>query len=138
MKKLTAVLSLAIIAACLVFDAGCSKTTLDQSGPYAGDKFLYDADGAVIDARHTVDAATTWEMENRGALAAAGKQSVTAAIDSIRTTAPTYFGLVKQARAQYVAAKGPGTSNSFFQALSVLQTQTLATKALTNSAKLTP
>jgi hypothetical protein len=114
---------------------GCNAT-LDPSGPYSGDKFLYDIDGAIIDARQTLDGFLTWELQNRATLKAEGKQTVTAAADSIRTNAPTYFGMISTARTAYLNAKGPGTSNALFQSVQVIQTQTLTTKALTNFSKL--
>lgn len=126
----------AIIAMPAVLEFGCSKTTLDPNGPYAGDKFLYEADGTIVEARKTMDGFLTWELQNRSTLAAQGKQTVTGAADSIRTNAPIYFAVVKQARAQYIAGKGPGTSNSFFQSLAVLQTQTITVQAVTNATKL--
>lgn len=134
MKKLTTVFSAFVLLIILV---GCNAT-LDPAGPYGGDQFLYDSDGAVIDARQTLDGFLSWEMQNRASLATSGNKAVTTAADKLRTTAPIYFGLVSQARAQYVAAKGPTTSNSLFQAVSVLQTQTLTAKAVTNSVKSTP
>lgn len=124
--------ALAVMAMALVL-TGC-QATLDPAGPYAGDKFLYDLDGAVIDARQTLDGFLTWELQNRAVLRVEGKATVTAAADAIRTNAPIWFGVVRQARTAYLDAKGPGTSNGLFQAVSVIQTQTLMTKAVTNSA----
>lgn len=112
---------------------GCNAT-LDPAGPYSGDKFLYDMDGVVIEARGVFDGFLTWEMQNRAALKAENKQSVTAAADAVRTNAPVWFGVVSAARGAYMSAKGPATSNSLFQAVTIVQTQELTTKAVTNFA----
>lgn len=119
---------------------GCRKT-LSGSGVYGSNKFLYDADHVIVSSKSDMDAFLTWEMNNRATLAQQKLQSVTIAADSIRTNAPLWFVVAIQTRnaysnAWYLAAPPQtqsDTSNALESAITTLQTQTLATRALTNS-----
>ena len=121
--------------------AGCG-TTLAPEGPYHGDVFLFNADKVLVDSKDDLGHFLQWEQSNRKLLADKKLQSVTAAADAIRTNAPIWFKLAYDARNNYsnaAALHQPNvtqSSNSLLQAVTTLQTQTLSTRALTNSIKL--
>lgn len=130
-----------------ICDTGCKttrKTTLDPAGPYHGDTFLFNADRVIVDSKEDISAFLKWELQNRPALVEKKLQTVTATADTIRSNAPLWFRVAVQSRNQYsnavATASGPSTvtasSNSLQSAISSLETQTLSTRAITNSVKL--
>lgn len=117
---------------------GCG-TTLAPEGPYHGDTFLFNSDKVLVDSKDDLGGFLKWEMLNRKALSDNKLQSITDAADAIRTNAPLWFKLAYDARNNYSNAVAlhqsnvAQTSNSLLQAVTSLQTQTLAARAITNS-----
>jgi hypothetical protein len=141
MRRKTEVIGLTAIAGGIVLMAalmGCTTTTLDPSGVYAGNMFLYQCDKTLVTAKDTLDNVVTWEMQNRAQLATNHLQSVTAAADAIRAEAPTWFGTAAAARAAYTnllfsVGTPPATltASSNALAVSVASVQLQATAAQT-------
>lgn len=129
-----------VFALVLLMLSGCG-TTLAPEGAYHGDVFLFNADKVLVDSKDDLSGFLKWEMANRQQLQVQHLQSITAAADAIRTNAPLWFKLAYDARNAYsnaVALSQPNVaqaSNSLAQAITSLQTQTLSTRALTNSIK---
>lgn len=123
--------------------SGC-RSTLDVSGPYKGDTFLFNADKVIVDSKHDLSGFLVWEQINRTRLAANHLQTVTASADAIRMNAPMWFSNAVSARNLYsnsVASRLPpamiaSSSNALFGSVTALQTQTLVTRALTNAVNL--
>lgn len=118
---------------------GC-KTNLDPAGVYHGDTFLFNAERVIGDSGEALNNFVTWEMNNRSILT--GKlHSVTVAADAIRLNAPLWFTNATISRDVYsnsvALRQGAGTiaaaSNALNANITQLQTQTLSTRALTES-----
>lgn len=131
-----------ILALALIYLALGCKSTLAPEGPYHGDKFLFDADKVLVDSKDDLSGFLKWEMTNRKQLQEKKLQSITAAADAIRTNAPLWFKVTFDARNNYSNAMALHqsnviqASNLLEQAVTTLQTQTLSTRALTNSVNL--
>lgn len=141
-RRIAAVVAfiVAVIVLSLSF-SGCG-TKLAPEGPYHGDTFLFTADKVLVDSKDDLSGFLKWEMQNRSVLASNKLQSVTAAADTIRTNAPLWFKVAYDSRNNYsnaMALRLPTvtqTSNSLAQSITLLQSQTLSTRALTNSVTL--
>ena len=110
-KNLLALLGLVIIAAC---------GTLDESGPYKGDKFLYDADAAFIAAHDTVETFLKWEYANRAIV----PKEVTAAADKLRDEYPKLHASFYLMRDAYVANPSGENKVNLQNVLSLLRLAT--------------
>lgn len=140
-RRTCEIVALALALVLIWLALGCQQT-LAPEGAYHGDVFLFNADRVLVDSKDDLGGFLKWELTNRKTLADNKLQSVTAAADAIRSNAPLWFKVAYDARNNYsnsAALHLPTvgqTSNLLQQAVSTLQTQTLSTRALTNSIKL--
>lgn len=102
----------------LVGLVGCG--TLDKSGPYGGDKVLYDADQTITTSAALFHAFVTWEYENRAALAK--YPEIKQYADKVRMGAPAWTSTAIKYRDAYLASGAPGDKDALVLALSVLKT----------------
>lgn len=130
-----------VLAVNAVYEVGC-RTTLDPSGAYGTNTFLFNADRVIVESKDDLSAFLVWEQQNRSVLAAKKLTGVTTTADAIRVNAPLWFKVAVETRNAYSNAWATGsssvtaTSNSLALAITSLKTQTLSTHAITNSVHL--
>ena len=119
----------------------CKDVTLDNTGPYKGDKFLYSTDMIIDQSYRFFDGFLLWEMQNRSFLST-NAPSVTKVADSIRINAPLWFILEGQLRAAYTnavylnnQANINTASNNLVLQTSVLQSQVSLAQSLMQTNK---
>ena len=96
--------------------SGCG--TLDPAGPYAGDKVLYEADGAITASYELLHAFVKWEQERRPALTSLPQ--VTQYADYVRANSKAWFRSAIALRDAYKS--DPGKDPAALQkALAVLR-----------------
>lgn len=106
------------LLAALAFLSACG--TLDPSGPYKGNKVLYDADQVIATSYDLLHTFVTWEFQNRAALAS--QPEVTKYADYIRVNAPKWFTTAVALRDTYKTASTSANASALSTALQVLQT----------------
>ena len=114
MKKLVALFSLLAVLAIV---PGCG--TLDKSGPYAGNKVLYQSDLTLATAYDIIDGFLVWEMNHRGKPEC--PKAVTDAADQMRVKAPTAFAAALSARDVYARASNSANQDALMTSLAALQ-----------------
>ena len=114
MNRFTSFLLLATLA--LLAITGCAS--LDPAGPYAGDKVLYDADGAIASSYELMHAFVKWEYERRTALK--DVPAITTYADYIRANSKQWIRSAIAMRDAYAASptKDPA---ELYRALAVLR-----------------
>ena len=107
-----------LLALCgALFLSACS-TTLDKTGPYAGDQILYTADQATATAYDVLDTFLLWEQRTDQTVVPA---NVHAAAEKFRREAPAWFQSAIALRTAYVANPTPENRLKLANALGVLQ-----------------
>lgn len=123
--------SWALVAVSAMLMAGCG--TLDPTGPYHGDKVLYDADVMIATSYETIHTFVTWEYVNRQSLAS--KPAIKVAADKMRTDAPRWFATALALRDSYQDNPNDGTRDALQRAVDVLRTAMIeSTKYLQSAA----
>lgn len=116
MKQMRQIPALLLLFA-LVALPGCG--TLAPSGPYAGNKVVYQADLTLATAYDIVDGFLVWELAHRGKPECPA--SVTAAADQVRLKAPAAFAAALNARDVYAQASNSANQSALMTALTTLQ-----------------
>jgi hypothetical protein len=106
---------LIIILAFALALTGCG--TLDPSGPYAGDKTLYQADQTIATSYAVLDSFLQWEKH-----VGRSKPDVHALAEQIRREGPNWFRSATAIRDAYAAEPTPEKRKSLQSALAILQT----------------
>lgn len=96
--------------------------TLDKTGPYQGDKFLYDTDLMIASSYDAVHTFVVWEYQNRATLAAFPHIKIKA--DEIRAQAPGAFKAALMLRDTYAATPTSGTKSALESTINILRTMT--------------
>lgn len=96
---------------------GCG--TLDTSGPYAGNKVLYQSDLTLATAYGVIDGFLVWETAHRGKPECPAE--VTQAADNIRLKAPVAFAAALAARDTYMKATTTTNADALQVTLTALQ-----------------
>jgi hypothetical protein len=96
---------------------GC-QSTLDKSGPYAGDQILYNADQTIATAYDVLDTFVHWEKANQSSL----PKSVHDSAEKIRVNAPGWFKSATNLRKAYVAEPTPENRLKLSNAVGILRT----------------
>lgn len=110
---------------------GCG--TLDKSGAYAGNTFLYQSDQTVNTAYTALDSFESWELANRAALLATNPK-IKVEADYIRTNAPQWFKSYFALRSAYLANPTGSAQADITATISLIQTAlTQATEYLATS-----
>lgn len=143
MRVCEIVIAFCIIAFAFLLLSGCGKSTLSGTGVYGTNQFLFEAEKAVDDSKDALSGFLSWEELNRSILASNNLQSVIKAADSIRVNAPLWFTNAVTACNLYSnavalaqdAATIVNTSNSLAANITLLQTETMSARAITNSVK---
>ena len=99
---LSVIAALALVGLCA---GGCKTQTLDPSGPYKGDKVLYNVDFTLRTAYDGVHAFVKYEYDHRAELASVPE--IKKAADKIRAQAPGLFKEAIAARDIYAASPTP-------------------------------
>jgi len=97
---------------------GCG--TLDKTGVYAGDEFLYDTDRAIGLGYETIHSLIVWETANHEYLKANAPDVVKAA-DKMRSDAPMWFASAYVLRDAYVANPSSAGQTSLKQVLAMIR-----------------
>ncbi len=97
---------------------GCG--TLDKTGPYKGDKALYDADQTIVTSASLFQTFASWEYENRAALAK--YPDIKAYADRVRLGAPQWTASALKARDVYATTGTPENRDILATAIAVLKT----------------
>ena len=120
-KRMGGFLNVALLALCSMAApvglTGCG--TLDKTGAYGGDKFLYDADLAIASSYEVLHSFVKFEHDNRASLA--GTPEVAKYADVIRKGAPQWFGSAIALRDAYKGNPNAGTKSALQTALDVLR-----------------
>jgi hypothetical protein len=104
------------LLALLVLLAGCAK--LDPSGPYHGDRVLYNADNAIVTANAVFVSFMKWEYDNRETLAKWPEIRKTA--DRVRANNRDWLETAIKARNNYKVIRNTTTENALTDAVKVL------------------
>src|SRR5688500_11085239 len=99
-NKLRVGLALMMLALFAFGPVGCNSTRLDPSGVYQGDKFLYEAERAIIAAHDTFREFLKWELQFRAVL----PPEVSRAADHVRSNERQWIGTANALRDAYVSA----------------------------------
>ena len=114
-----------LLCAMIAMGSGCGS--LDKTGVYGGDKFLYDSDLTLASSYVVLHNFVKWEFDNRPALA--GMPEVTKYADDVRKGAPQWYGSAWALRDAYKANPNGGTRTALQTALDVIrEAVTQATK----------
>lgn len=135
MKKLAQIIGLLGLALmCLVVPAGCS-TTMSKDGIYQGDKTLYQAEKAIVNAHKSFQAFLIWETANRPIL----DKEVSRAADTIRVNEERWLASAHALRDAYVATPTPLNKDRLQLTLNLINTAlTEATKHMAANKRLAP
>jgi hypothetical protein len=96
---------------------GCG--TLNPTGPYKGDRVLYDADQVIVTGYDLLHVYVQWEFSNREALATHPEIKVTA--DHVRVNAKGWFRTAKNLRAAYAVSATDINKTALQQAISLIR-----------------
>jgi hypothetical protein len=117
MKKLIAPL----IAVSILLTA-CG--TLDPTGPYKGDKVLYDADIVIVTSYDIIHEFVLFEYTNRETLLVINP-AIKEAADKVRKDAPQWFGTALALRDAYSVNPSGGSRDALQTSLRVLRVAAL-------------
>lgn len=95
---------------------GCG--TLNKSGVYNGDKFLYSTDLTLVTSKDVLQAFVSWEKNNRAAI---NNPDIKKAADSIRLGAPKWYASALAVRDAYAANPSTDNKNAVVSVLAVIQ-----------------
>lgn len=104
----------ALLAGALCLSA--CNTKLDQTGPYAGDKVLYESDQAVATAYDVIDLFLSYDLANKATVSA----GTHAFAEKLRAQAPAWFRSYTNIRQAYVSEPTPENRLKLTNALAVL------------------
>ncbi len=122
-----------LLAVALLAFAGCG--TLDKSGVYQGDQFLFAADQTITTSYQALDTFLAWELNNRAALSA--NSDIKKEADYIRKNARQWYDSAFALRQAYIANPTPENKASLQNILNLIQTAlTEATKYLSTQPTL--
>lgn len=93
--------------------------TLDKTGPYAGDRILYEADQTIATSYAFLDTFVTWEKTNAAGLTA--QPAIHQVADKIRREAPQWFASAVVLRDAYAREPTPANRQSLAAVLGVIQ-----------------
>jgi hypothetical protein len=107
---------------------GCRS--LDPSGPYKGDKVLYDADTVIASSYDIMHTYVKWEYDNRANVSL----EVTRSADNIRKNGQKWIWSAIALRETYKASPAPNREDALNSALAILRTAMLeATKYMASN-----
>jgi hypothetical protein len=116
-------IQLPILAALLLVNAGFYFTggcgSLDKTGVYQGDKFLYSSDLALATSYDAIHGFVSWEYQQRQAGLALPPE-ITKAADDIRAQAPAAFASAFSLRDAYTANPTDANRTAFQTGLNVI------------------
>ena len=98
---------MAMLAFCLL--VGCGS--LDKTGVYQGDKFLYDSELAITTSYDVIHAYVTWEKNNRAALVK--YPEITKSADVMRLKAKQWFATANALHDAYKADPSAANKTAF-------------------------
>src|SRR3954468_15140403 len=107
-----------LILICALALTACTST-LPQSGPYQGDKVLYDADQTIATAYTALDVFVTWEKQNAAALSS--QPQIHGAAERIRKGAKEWFRSAIVTRDAYAKDRTTENRSAFLHATDVIQ-----------------
>lgn len=90
----------------------CKSGTLDPTGPYAGDKTLYDIDASIAAGKATVDAFLNFEKANHDLIVSTHPE-IHAFAEKLRVSGKKDFQTAVEARDVYKAAATPANKAAF-------------------------
>lgn len=115
-----------LFTASLFMAASCGQGQLDPSGPYAGDKLLYDFDGVIVEATKTFQEVSALADRNAVFVAnrpdlAANVAKIKAEIDGVPQPSETLVRL-HLARDAYLAAKSATNTEALRKEIATART----------------
>src|SRR6266576_4478192 len=121
MNELKPIVAVVILGCLVTLAAPLSFTgcrSLDKTGVYAGDKFLYDSELAIVTSYDLLDAFLKWETSNRAALSTVPEIKKSA--DNIRKDSKRWFASAHALRDAYAANPTSENRTALQSSLSVI------------------
>lgn len=129
-KQLFGALILAVSVMTVPVATGCKSAQLSQTGPYHGDKILYNADKTISTSYKVMHDFVTWEYNNRNVL----PLQVTQAADAVRANAKKSIDAAIAVRDAYANQPSTEAGHSLDTALNILSASLAeATKLMAGS-----